>query len=235
MPKIAQLLSQLVFPDDCTCKACGKEALVNEYYLCEACMKDLVFIGEACPKCGKPKLKAKKCDDCKQTVHIFNKCVSVCEYDGTAEVLIKKLKYANQRHIALTIAKLMSAKLAGLNWKPDMIIPVPMHKKAQRRRGFNQAELLARTIADMCNVDMMRALVKTKETPPQAGLDRKGRLKNLRGSFSMDASYDVTGKSVVIIDDVFTTGATADACAEVLYAAGAKNVNVFTFLTGRYS
>ena len=111
----------------------------------------------------------------------------------------------------------------------DIIIPVPLHPSKLRKRGYNQAELLSGMLAEILSITVShRALLKINDTRPQMGLTREMRLENLKGSFAVVDKKHVLGKIVLLADDVMTTGATLEACAEELLRAGAAEVKAFT-------
>jgi ComF family protein len=113
-----------------------------------------------------------------------------------------------------------------------VVMPVPMSSHRQKERGFNQAELLARALANCLQLPLATCLVKKRETPPQAGLDRQERLRNLSGAIVLEALSKIRGKEVLLVDDVITTGTTAGECARVLLMAGAAGVSVVTVTAG---
>jgi ComF family protein len=111
----------------------------------------------------------------------------------------------------------------------DLIIPVPLHPKRLRWRGFNQSLLLARQVSRMYEVPVDPFLLyRSRETPPQTQLTEEERRKNVRGAFAMDAAKPLKGKSVLLVDDVYTSGATVNECSRVLVRGGAKTVHVLT-------
>ena len=111
----------------------------------------------------------------------------------------------------------------------DAIIPVPLHKTRSKTRGFNQSELLAKDISDFYKVPVLRdILVRVKKTAPQFGLKKAQRHKNVEGAFAVNAPYRISGRTILLIDDIMTTGATANECERTLFAAGAKQVMIHT-------
>ncbi len=157
---------------------------------------------------------------------------SLRAYHGAVKNCIKQLKYRQRPHL-IHVFKSLIKDLFIKNRLPeitaDLIIPVPIHRKQRRRRGFNQAELVAEMLSGVISVPVYRrGLVKTKNTLPQAGLSRKARICNLKDSFSVSGRSQIAGKSIILADDVMTTGATLEACARPLLSAGAKSVKGFT-------
>lgn len=142
-------------------------------------------------------------------------------------VAIQRLKYARRRTLADVLGSLLAERYPF--GPAALLVPVPLHVTRLRERGFNQAVLLARRLGAVRGLDVQsRALVRTRATHAQPGLDAVARRANLAGAFALRPGAAVAGCDVVLVDDVLTTGATADACAAVLSAAGAARVDVFT-------
>lgn len=153
-------------------------------------------------------------------------------YEGVMQKLIRKLKYDDDRLVVRDIDVLMQQAFLKLQSEVDgfrnrhdvLIVPIPLHKSRERKRGYNQATLLAKGVADRnklpVNCDVLKRVKKTK---PQFGLNKQDRLENIDGAFSLGRT-DVTGKSIILIDDVFTSGATLTLCAKLLTTGGASTV-----------
>lgn len=233
MKKISERILNLFFPDCLACLACGSEALVDEHGLCEVCKQELKRVEQACVKCGKALEKEGKCRDCGKVTHAFDRCISVCQYTDSAANLVKGLKFHNRRYIAPGIAKLMEEYFLTKRCKADLIVAVPMHRKDERARGYNQSILIAKHLSDLTGIPYAQPLKKIKQTSHQVGLNRQERLLNLDGAFEAIFEEDDKGKRILLVDDVYTTGATMDACAKALKSGGAAKVYGFTFLTGK--
>jgi len=160
----------------------------------------------------------------------FDEALSYGFYEGPLRELIHLLKYSGMRPLTGRLGRLLDRTLPGGEKaeKYDAIVPVPLHWHRRWRRGFNQAELLAREVADRRGIPVVNALRRSKATVNQAGLTSAGRRRNITGAFRPNAGIDLTNKRILLIDDVFTTGATASACARVLKRAGAKSVSLLT-------
>ncbi|MBU4415462.1 MAG: ComF family protein [Proteobacteria bacterium] len=182
------------------------------------------------------------CGECIKSPKKFRMARAVGIYEGTFMKTIQRLKYKGKIQLTRPLGMLLFFVFIKYwnNKKIDIIVPVPLHIKRFRKRGFNQAYLLIRdwfSYADAFNVKLHSkierdALVKNKQTEPQTGLDRKQRLANVKNAFSIDSSSKIAGKSILLIDDVYTTGATADECTKVLLNEGAKAVDVLTLARG---
>jgi ComF family protein len=155
---------------------------------------------------------------------------------------VRALKYKDRAYIAEKAAEMMRDRIlveideeTGEVFSPDVILPVPMHIKKRRKRGYDQAALIAKRLARCMNVPYDEyCIARKKQTSVMSSLSRDERKRNLVGAFGLavGAAERVEGKDVLLVDDVFTTGATADACASILLEAGAANVDVFVFASG---
>jgi ComF family protein len=161
------------------------------------------------------------CRDCERLSPAFSRTVAAGAYTGVLREAVHALKYRSQKHVADELARRVVAMpdfLEG-DW---LVVPVPLTAGRLKERGFNQAALLGRAIAKRRRLPYAEPLLRTTETAPQHALGRQAREANLAGVFACDAF--VAGKRVLLVDDVLTTGATAQAAAQVLLAAGALEV-----------
>ena len=167
------------------------------------------------------------CALCRSGLQGFDSACSFGFYEGPLRSLIHLLKYAGMRPLAANLSPFLDRALP-IDARHDFIVPVPLHWRRQWRRGFNQAELLARAVANRRRIPVLNALRRTKFTVNQAGLTGSGRRRNMTGAFQIREAETVRGKRILLIDDVFTTGATASACAGALKRAGAVSVTLLT-------
>ncbi len=141
-------------------------------------------------------------------------------------------KYRGFRRLGRGLARFAARSLKKeemMWWEADFLIPVPLHPRKRRQRGFNQAEVIARELSRLKGIELAgSALVKVKNVPPQTGLDMEERRKNVRGAYRVRNGKTVEGKVVILIDDVCTTGSTLRECSSALKAAGAKEVRALT-------
>lgn len=170
---------------------------------------------------------------CRRAAPPFQRAVAYGAYDGTVRDLIHLLKYQRIPSVAPLLGRLLTEALAGVPLPESLlVVPVPLFKRKLRERGFNQAEEIARAFVRRCALAGIQleasALVRVKETASQTGLTRHQRRANLRGAFAVAKPQRIAGKSVLVVDDVMTTGTTASECARVLLRAGAKRVFVAT-------
>jgi ComF family protein len=155
---------------------------------------------------------------------------SIGHYEGTLRDVLHALKYDGRRSIGPRLSRLMAAEARGVLDDADAVVPVPLHARRRRERGFNQADDLSRGLG----LPLIHALRRARPTPPQVGLTAEERRENVRNAFELRRSYGLLanpplqGKVIVLVDDVATTGATLEACARVLRAAGVGEVRALT-------
>ena len=218
----------LIFPPRCV--ICKKK---SSKIICEDCLGKIEYLKPPiCGVCGKPwdkYFEGNLCEDCAKGGAPFSMARSVALYDGMLKEAIHKFKFDGKRKIAPYLSRLLVAYLqyGDIPIKElDVVIPVPLAKKREKQRGYNQSKLLAEGIARHYSIPLDDAsLKKIKDITPQFELSRKERLQNIRGAFR---SSPIAGKNILLIDDIYTTGATAREAATALKAAGANNVYVLT-------
>lgn len=150
-------------------------------------------------------------------------------YDELSRSLVLKLKYGRKVALARTMARFM-VPLVGPDSKEALLVPVPLHRSRLWSRGFNQSALVARELAKRTGIGSETHLLRRiKRTPPLKGMTRLQRRRAMAGAFSVDPSADLQGRTVVLVDDVLTTGSTANACARALIRAGAGRVELLTW------
>ena len=213
----------LVFPPQCAlCRRTGA-------ILCDGCAGALPRAdGRRCARCWGTVRDGALCRYCADAPPRYASLRSTCVMDAGARQLVHELKYGGMAALAAPMAGLMVAALDvdGV----DLVVPVPLHESRERSRGFNQADALARRIAQRLALQYeRRGARRTRATAPQVKtMSREARLENVAGAFSARPGA-VEGQRVLLIDDVATTGATLDACASALLAAGATSVRCATF------
>ena len=215
---------------DITCDACGNELVEDtRYRLCSECMEKLPFAkGHICLNCGVPlEDESDYCNRCQNQKSSFVKNRSPLVYDGEVKRLIYKLKFGKKTYIAQTLGALMADKYLECGMDAEIITFVPMTESEVKKRGFNQAELLANEVGKRLDVPVLPALVKIKSTSEQKQLKGKDRALNLEGAFAC-VFEQVKGRKILLVDDIFTTGATANECANTLLKAKAREVSVLT-------
>jgi ComF family protein len=221
----------VVFPS--RCPACASPLVSpRRGPLCEGCWAGLPRHRGPCCRCGVPLPPGgSACGRCRRGLSAFAAGASLGPYEGTLRLAVHELKYRARRRVASRMSEALLADpsvrtvLAGA----AVLVPVPLHPRRKRKRGFNQSELLAEELGRRAGVGVAAAaLVRRKDTPPQTGLSAAARRANVGGAFAVRHRGQVAGRVVVLVDDVLTTGATASACARALKAAGAREVRLVT-------
>lgn len=224
----------MVFPP--RCPVCDKPAPLPAL-ICPACREKPVPVkAPRCLKCGKHigDEREEYCKGCRLTVHVFKQGRSLFLYSSVAGSLYR-FKYAGRQEYARFYAEEIVKKLGGTirAWKPDALVPVPIHPARRRERGYNQAEVLAKEIGKRTGIPVASGLIRrVKKTLPQKLLDDAGRQNNLKRAFKIDGN-DVKLKRVIVIDDIYTTGSTVDACAAELKRAGVEEIYFITAAIGK--
>lgn len=204
-----------------SCLLCGADSLGG--LLCPECTADLPALPAAsCPQCGEQTTHSERCGACLKTPPHFNRTIAVFRYDFPVDRIIHALKYGHQLAVAGWLGEKMVKQLHADH---QLLIPLPLHPDRLRERGFNQSAEIARMIGNCLNLAVDRSsVIRNRATPPQAAQPLKERHKNVRGAFECTA--DFSGRHILLIDDVMTTGATVNECARVLKLHGAADVTV---------
>ena len=217
----------LVFPIKCAVCDC-----IDTKYICENCTSKFQVLGDQiCRICGAPSL-TDKCRNCINDPPSFTSARAVAVFENELRTAIHAMKYYGIQPVAKELSEMMiNFALAHPAFfsKVDLIIPVPIHIRRERLRGFNQAVLLAEPLSRALSIHMdKKALVRNKSRRPQVDLTREQRIANVQGVFTVRYPEVVRGKNIMLVDDVLTTGSTADSASRELLKAGAKSVCVFT-------
>jgi ComF family protein len=198
-------------------------------WLCERCRSAIRRPAEPlCPRCGRELgFAGESCSGCSQFRHL-TQVRSLGLYEGPLERLVHRFKYQGWRCLAGCLVDLLLESLAGKPAPAGLILAVPLHAQRERERGFNQSELLAARLRRRLGVPPAGGrLLRSRPTPPQVGQDRVRRRQNVAGAFVWSGKFP-SGLPVLLLDDVITTGATLEACASALRAAGSGRVTALT-------
>ncbi len=212
------------------CPGCGL-IVDGDHRFCVDCWQALEFLGPpACARCAVPlphDLGADAlCGACHADPPAFDRAAAAVAYGEVARTVALRLKHGGRPGVARTMAFHM-VRLVGAVASDALVVPVPLHRWRLWSRGYNQALLIARGLADRSGLDCIPdLLVRTKATPMLRGLGRKARAKAVAGAFAVAGKVRVKGRTILLIDDVYTSGATADACARALKRAGAAEVRL---------
>ena len=223
LPQLARLRGaalDFIFPPYCV--GCGRQGA----FICASCRQSLPQIEPpVCPRCGRPQPSGVLCSDCVGWQAAIDGIRSPFRFEGVIREAIHKLKYQNLRALAAPLAGMLQEYLSANHLDVDILVPVPLHRKRLRERGYNQSQLLAKELGKLIDIPVLDdALVRRKHTPPQARTATvEERTHNIADAFAcLDGSLQ--GEHVLLLDDVATSGATLDACATVLKANGAAAV-----------
>ena len=252
----AESLFSVLFPSDC--RLCGEPLLnISRLPVCPDCLANVLPIrGKMCTICGERVLSSyaetdpeglRRCPVCRRIDRPFDRAVAYGSYEGGLRELIHLLKYNGVRPAAQVLGRMLSDALTALepdfeqarldrgmyDQQPILMVPVPLYQSKRRQREFNQSELIARAALKSYPAPerlqlALDLLLRTRETHSQIGLTSHQRRENLRGAFAVSRAAEVTGRDVLLVDDVYTTGTTATECARVLRRAGARQVWVAT-------
>jgi ComF family protein len=212
----------LVFPP--ACGGCGKIG----FRWCAECQRRVQILnGTVCEVCGLPQEKNGVCNTCRAERPRFHALRAWAVFEDPVRSALHKLKYRRDVGLGDALASHMAQYVRSLNWDMEMIVPIPLGRQRQKERGYNQVGMIAKPLALALGVGFApKALTRRKETRSQVGLSKEERRENVDGAFQAGAG--VNGKTILVLDDVSTTGSTLSSSADALLASGAKNVYALT-------
>jgi len=228
----ARGLADLVLPG--LCAACARQDAAAEG-LCQPCNVRLLAIVSLgyCPRCAStlgPNIPARDdgCWSCQATLPRFERVIRLGPYADPLRQLVRGLKYCSRdsmrRRLGAMLAEAVAARKADRRF--DLVMPVPMHWRRRLARGYDHARIVACEIARRLELPLGDELVRARHTPTQVGLSRTQRIQNVRGAFALTSARAIAGASVLLVDDVATTGATANEAAKTLLDGGAEHVTL---------
>ena len=238
---VGESLFATLFPSDC--RLCGTPLVnISRLPVCPPCLSEIRPIADGvCAVCGERVFSPyainageTRCGLCLRLAPPFVKAVAYGGYEGGLRELIHLLKYEQVRPAAVVLGRMLAEAASGIesSWTQHsvVVIPVPLHARKLRQRGFNQSELIAHDAIKLSGRMVLhsRVLQRQRETKSQIGLTRHQRRENLRGAFAVTRPEEIAGREILLVDDVFTTGTTVSECARVLRRAGASKVFVAT-------
>lgn len=238
---------ELIYPRKCV--FCGRTVPMKSYrgimqgrsydFLCEKCKVHIEekYIEEPyCFKCGKQldNMTQECCDDCKKRTHIYDRGLAAFKYHDDIKESVYRFKYKDCKFYGDFYGEQMAEKYRDIiiKWQPDVIVPVPIHRSRMRKRGYNQAELIAGALSEKLNLPAdTNVLFRKKKTEPQKNLEKDIRIKNVENAFKVTKNV-VRYNKIILVDDIYTTGATVNACAQVLKRAGVQKVYFISICIG---
>jgi len=231
--KFLKKFLELIFTTKIKCIFCGEELNgTTSNCTCNICLNKLPFIIKSCPRCGVNMNKEEEgvCFNCKNLNYNFKRAIARLDYSKEVIKVLHKFKFGGLKFLAEPLAGFMREAFAVSNIEADVICAVPIHANRLKERGFNQSELLANFVSKTFKIPYLNLCSKVKENPSQTTLDFKLRKENVKDVYEFNKQHKtiIKGLKVLLIDDIFTTGATCNEVAGVLLKAGAKEVNVLT-------
>jgi ComF family protein len=212
-----------LFPPDCG--GCGNPGT----RWCSECKKNVQLVpNPVCDVCGLPQTRSGLCDRCQQTNPSFKQLRSWAVFEAPVQGALHRLKYQRDIGLGEVLSNQMVAFVKNLGWPVDMMVPIPLGKKRMKERGYNQVAMVAMPLSMQLKLDYRpEVLGRVRETRSQVGLSAIERKKNVKDVFKAKTD-GVRGRSILLMDDVSTTGATLSSAADALYASGADDVYAVT-------
>lgn len=223
-----------------TCPVCRDVVTPKGELICPDCREKLPYVTEpTCMRCGKPIASEQEefCKDCGRRTFHYERGFSVFVYDDVMQRAVADFKYGNRKELAEFFAAEMAnafderMKALGV----EVLVPVPVHAARKRYRGYNQTEVLCRELSNRIGLPVRELLVRDKNTAPQKELDAADRLRNLESAIGLRPEVLQDRKmprTVLLIDDIYTTGSTAEACCRILLHGGVRKVYIFNLCIG---
>ncbi len=230
--KFSEIINRIFFPSDIKCIVCDGELSFNtKYGVCDRC-NNLEYNTKYCKTCGRHVGDMTTyCVECSNKAHEFDIARAPFMYKDKVTKLIYRLKYGHGAYLSKYMAQFMYDTFIDSQIDVDFICYVPMSKERQNERGYNQAEEIAKALSTISQIPLIPVLKRIKNTKNLARMGKEERLKAIADSFEICKKDEVKAKRVLLVDDVFTSGATTNECAKVLKKAKADFVYVLTFAT----
>jgi len=235
--KFKDYLLDIIYPRHIKCIFCGEELDNRSLHdTCTSCLHSLPFITRACTKCGSALSENNTgvCANCKSNNFDFDKAKSVFEYRDEVVALVHKYKYSSMKFLAEAMSGFMCDILSTWDIEPDIITSVPLHKNREKDRRYNQSKLLAINIADKFKLPYVDLCEKIVDNPSQTTLDVMDRKNNVKDAYKvlLDRKENIKNKTILVIDDIYTTGSTSSEIARILKNVKADKVYILTFAHG---
>ena len=231
-------IGDLLYPE--TCVVCHRiPDGADDEKMCSECRKKIPFIEEPrCKRCSKPlaDMESELCGDCEGHTFYVERGAALYPYNEWMQKAVRNIKYQGELAGCSYFGKQMAERYRS--WleqiSPEVIVPVPIHEKKMRFRGFNQAALLAKEVGERLEIPVEENyLIRTENTSPQKGLGRTERMRNLQSGFQVHDEVSGRYHRILLVDDIYTTGATLEACARALKKAGTERIYFLCLCIGR--
>ena len=209
------------------CVACGKPVSFYDHCLCESCRRDIPPVRGGCDRCS-AFIVGGECTVCSDRMFYLARNVSVADYAGVMERIIRGYKFAGRRRLHIPLSEIACAAFMESRMECDLITSVPMGRAKRWARGFNQSELLARRLSRSLGIPYARILKERRTARSQKELRLRDRFVRIFNRFRVVGNACVEGRRVLVVDDIFTTGATLNECARVLALRGAAEISSLT-------
>jgi competence protein ComFC len=215
------LFIDILFPSRCA--GCGRPVSAHQDFLCDSCARSMPILEGACPVCSGPGTEG-ACPVCAGRHWYLDANITVAEYRGVMKNVLRELKFGRVRKLHAVLGTLASGAVAGRGVPADIITWVPMNARKKQDRGFNQSELIARFVSKQAGIPCRKLLSERRGAGVQRRMGVRDRFINILDRYEAAAGIDLSGQSVLLVDDIFTTGATVNECARQLKNAGARSV-----------
>ena len=227
-------LIRVLYPANCI--LCKTSLLLDELHLCLLCRQKVQPLPKPlCLKCARPVPSYDPyatCSSCRSERPYYDRGFALMEYDESTKLIFHQIKFEKKPWLFEIYADLLKNLSASVQFQDyEMMIPVPLDGRREQKRGFNQAVFIAKMMTQMDpsnHLPIQKLIKKIKKTAPQSQLRRNQRLTNLNGAFKLEETNPISGKNILLIDDIFTTGSTINECARILKEHGAQRVDFFT-------
>ncbi len=232
--KFKDTVLNLIYPKNIKCMFCSEELNQNSYNTtCENCLEVLPFIENPCDRCGSPmgENQVGVCFKCKKSNFNFTRAKSVFEYKDSPLVVVHNAKYNAKTYLIEYMAKYLLDVYAIWDVFADVVTNIPMFETKEKSRGYNQSKLLAEEFSRIAQIPFVELCAKIVDNVSQTDLNTQERIKNIEDSFAVKSENKklIKGKTILIIDDVITTGATSSELSKTMLKAGAKECFVLSF------
>lgn len=236
LTKIKEYIINFIYPSSPICPICKRVLFTDKVHICFHCIDSIkVLEHDKCVICDSVLGdKSGICPHCKSQIYDFKSAYSYTEYDNNSREVVLEFKFHHNRDVAKYVARLIYDDIvkSGIDFRFDIITCVPSKKESFNERGYNQAAIISSELSSLSGLTVNNDLLMVVGTPKdQIGLNFTQRKENVKNKFSVNPAFsaDITGKHILIVDDVITTGATLSECAGALKASGAESVSFVAF------